>query len=304
MKTMNKIAAMSAIVAGLASCSQESEVNICDCGHDDGTSACYLSVASVDKEGYSMTRATDNKEAFEVGDAIGVWVDDGTSSETYNGKDYSNICVTKEESGWTMGKGVALTNTSAKVYALYPYDKSMTGTDVAISLNNTTDYLYDVVTGKSKSSPSASFTMKHIRSILVVNISRGDFTGDGEITSCKISATSLKTTGTYNVKTNKFTADTEADHSISMSGTVEDSKTLTNQWYVFSAYGSATSKISFAFTIDGVKYDTKESSTAIRFEPGYIYTYNITLNNTGMDVSSVDITPWAEKLTEDVPVTY
>ena len=304
MKTMNKIAAMSAIVAGLASCSQESEVNICDCGHDDGTSACYLSVASVDKEGYSMTRATDNKEAFEVGDAIGVWVDDGTTSGTYNNKDYSNICVTKGESGWSMEKGVMLTNTSAKVYALYPYDKNMTGTDVAISLDNTTDYLYDVVTGKSKSSPTASFTMKHARSILVVNITRGDFTGDGEITSCKISATSLKTKGTYNVKTNKFTADTNADHSISMTGTVESGKTLTNQWYVFSAYGSATSKISFAFTIDGVKYDAVESSTAIKFESGYIYTYNITLNNTGMDVSSVDITAWADKLTEDVPVTY
>lgn len=302
MKTTNKILAMIAIVAGLASCSQESEVNICDCGHDNGTSECYLSVASVDKEGYSMTRATDKKEAFEVGDAIGVWVDDGTGNETYNEKVYSNICVTKGESGWTMEKGVMLTSSSAKVYALYPYSESMTGTDIELSLDDTTDYLYDVVAGKSKSSPSASFTMKHVRSILTVNISRGDFTGNGEIESCNISATSLKTKGTYNVKTNKFTADTEADHSISMSGTVGEEE-LTDQWYVFSAYGSATSKISFAFTIDGVKYDTEESSTAIKFEPGYIYTCNITINNTGVDVSSVDITAWTEKLKEDVTVT-
>ena len=189
-----------AMFAAMTSCS-ESDVYLCGCNADKEQG--QLSISEVNKEGYRLTRTATEKESFVDGDALGVWVDD-IVNDTYNGTVYSNIKVTKGTNGWTFLNNVALTSSKARVYAVYPYNEKMQDKKVTLSVDDDTDYLYDVVSNASNTNPTVQLTMKHIRSKLVVKVKRGDYTGDGVITTGTVSGSSMMLNGSFDVKTEKF----------------------------------------------------------------------------------------------------
>ena len=186
-----------AMFAAMTSCS-ESDVYLCGCNADK--EQCQLSISEVNKEGYRLTRTATEKESFVDGDALGVWVDD-IVNDTYNGTVYSNIKVTKGTNGWTFLNNVALTSSKARVYAVYPYNEKMQDKKVTLSVDDGTDYLYDVVSNASNTNPTVQLTMKHIRSKLIVKVKRGDYTGDGVITTGTVSGSSMMLNGSFDVKT-------------------------------------------------------------------------------------------------------
>ena len=300
MKTFRKIVAMGALTLTLAACS-ESELYLMGCGCQGTGQTTPLKVTEVTRQGYSLTKSITGKETFTVGDAIGLWIDEGVSS-TYNGVQHDNLRLDKKEEGWELSKDVALTKTAATVYAFYPYDAEMEGTTVTLQLNDDTDYLQDVVTGISNTSPSVSLSMKHLRAKLVVRIHRGTYAGAGQISSGTISGSSLSVNGTYDLKTRKF-ASTDGISSVSMTGTVTGSDMLEEEWYVFSKFGTALSPLSFTFTIDGTVFPTVSSQESIEFEGGKKYIYDITLNNHVATVTAVTIEPWGSGVDEDVTIT-
>ena len=163
----------------MASCSK-SELYIYDCECNGKNDSCCLKVTDVNKEGYYLTRAATEKESFGDGDAIGLWIDDGVNS-TYNGVSYENIQLEKETLGWKMQRNVVLTKSAAKVYALFPYNADQANTSVALSVDDDTDYLYDIASNVSNQSSAVSLTMKHVRSKLVVRVERDDYIGNGII---------------------------------------------------------------------------------------------------------------------------
>ena len=165
-----------------------------------------------------------------------------------------------------------------------------------------TDYLYDVVSNASNTSPTVQLTMKHIRSKLVVKVKRGDYTGDGVITTGTVSGSSMMLNGNFDVKTEKFQS-TEGSGTLSFTGTVSGEGTLEDQWFVFSKFGGSASKLSFNLTIDGIKYPTAQSTEGVIFEKGKKYIYTLTISNHKVEVSKVDIEPWADGKDEDVTIT-
>ena len=299
MKTFRKTVAMGALTLTLAACS-ESELYLMGCCQGTGETT-PLKVTEVTRQGYALTKATTGKETFTVGDAIGLWIDEGVTT-TYNGMQYDNLRLDKTEEGWVMAKDVPLTKTTATVYALYPYDAGMEGTAVTLQLSDGTDYLQEVVTGISNTSPTVSLSMKHLRAKLVVRIHRGSYAGAGQISSGIIEGSSLSVNGTYDLKTRKF-ASTDGISSVSMTGTVTGTDTLEEEWYVFSRFGTALSPLSFAFTVDGTVFSTVSSQECIEFEGGKKYIYDITLNNHVATVTAVTIEPWGIGVDEDVTIT-
>lgn len=291
---------MGALTLTLAACS-ESELYLMGCCCQGTGETSPLKVTEVTRQGYALTKATIGKETFTVGDAIGLWIDEGMTT-TYNGVQYDNLRLDKTEEGWVMAKDVPLTKTTATVYALYPYDAGMEGTVVTLRLSDGTDYLQEVVTGISNTSPTVSLSMKHLRAKLVVRIHRGSYAGAGLISSGIIEGSSLSVNGTYDLKTRKF-ASTDGISSVSMTGTVTGTDTLEEEWYVFSRFGTALSPLSFAFTVDGTVFPTVSSQESIEFEGGKKYIYDITLNNHVATVTAVTIEPWGSGVDEDVTIT-
>ena len=78
---------------------------------------------------------------------------------------------------------------------------------------------------------------------------------------------------------------------------------LEDQWFVFSKFGGSASKLSFNLTIDGIKYPTAQSTESVIFEKGKKYIYTLTISNHKVEVSKVDIEPWADGKDEDVTIT-
>ena len=300
MKSIKLILATSTLVLSMASCSK-SELYIYDCECNGKNDSCYLKVTDVNKEGYYLTRAATEKESFGDGDAIGLWIDDGVNS-TYNGVSYENIQLEKETLGWKMQRNVVLTKSAAKVYALLPYNADQANTSVALSVDDDTDYLYDIASNVSNQSSAVSLTMKHVRSKLVVRVERDDYIGNGIISNGTIDGSALYVNGTFDLKTEKLTSSDNVKQ-ITFSGTMPETGTLEEEWFVFSAFGTATSNLSFSLTIDGITYPTVKSSESVRFEKGKKYIYTLSVSNHKIEVSQVDIQPWGEGANENLNVT-
>lgn len=290
------------LLATLASCS-ENELNLCECGHGNDNVSCYLHITEVNKNGYVLTRTANEKNSFADGDAIGIWVEDAKTRGNYNGLAYDNIKLTNAKGTWTLVKNVALTTDEAKLYAIYPYSENMDSKVVTLKFDDATDLLYDVKGGLSSNNPSTGLNMKHIRSLMVVKLNKGNYIGDGVLGNSTITGPGLSLNGTYNLADNKFSS-TDGSGKINMTnGTIPTNEPLSEQWFVFTKPGAAKGKLSFSFTIDGVNFKEATSKENIAFEPGKKYIFNITINKDyHIEVENVEVEAWAD-INEDVTVT-
>lgn len=303
MKKISTILATGAVLAALTSCVSKSELNFCDCEQDGVSTVRYLQITGVDKDGYVLTRTATEKTSFASGDAIGVWVVDASTKGNYNGTSYDNIKLTNTSGKWSLGTKVELSAKEAKVYAVYPYNADMTDKTVTLTSTDATDYLYDVKEGISSSNPTTGLNMKHIRSLLVVKLNRGNYVGDGVLSNSTITGSGLSLNGTYSLSENKFSSSEGAGKITMTEGTIPASGALSEQWFVFTKPGAAKSKLNFTFTIDGVAFTEATSAANVAFEPGKKYVFNLTLSKDyHIDVESVDVQEWTEE-NEDVTVT-
>ncbi|MGM9780197.1 MAG: fimbrillin family protein [Prevotella sp.] len=298
MKKTTRFIAMGAIVACMASCS-ENELYLYECGCDKDDSPCLLQVTDVTKDGYALTRAANEKAAFTEGDVIGLCLDDG--SGTYDGASYNGVKLTKGESEWTLETKTLLSSTEGTLYAIYPYREDMSDKVISLSVDDAQDYLYDRVSKISKSNNAVSLNMGHMRAKLVVNIKKGNFLGDCNITQGRIYGSSLCVDGSFDLATDKMTA-SDSDQEIQFTGAVSAESPLVDEWFVFSKFGSSISKLSFVLTVNGVVFPTVTSTNSIRFERGKKYIFNITINNKQAEVTAVDIEPWVDTDSDDLSV--
>lgn len=302
MKKFGVLFVTAALLATMASCS-ESELNLCECGHGKDDVSCYLRITDVNKEGFVLTRTASEKNAFANGDAIGIWVEDTKTKGIYNGQAYDNIKLTNAGGTWNLAQNIALSTNEARVYAIYPYNEGMDSKIVALKYDDATDYLYDVKDGVSNSNTATGLNMKHIRSLMVVKLNKGNYVGDGVLGNSTITGPGLSLNGTYNLADSKFNS-TEGSGKINMTnGTIPADGQLSEQWFVFTKPGAAKGKLSFSFTIDGVSFKEATTKENVVFEPGKKYIFNITINKDyHVEVENVEVEAWTD-VNEDVTLT-
>lgn len=270
-----------------------------------------------------QTRATHNlDESLKNGETVHVWVDDAktpTSSVTKENL-YENNQLTKVEGGALTG-GTTMyfpkTGNRVNIFALHTnatladntFPVSQLTHTVATDQRSTTDgyaksdLVYAKSTGVVRTSNTVNLTFNHLLSKVEVILKEGNGVTDflTNLNSLKIMHTQPKAQFTltkdepsygYNTEHQDgiaILADGDATDIIIDKGVTTETNILNEAIIVPQTLAAATSFIQIKLSAGGVFTYKLESET--KFESGKKYTYTITVNQTGLTVTS-SITDW------------
>ena len=135
-------------------------------------------------------------------------------------------------------------------------------------------------------SPTATLRMNHALSVIRFSLSKGDYTGTGNITSITIKGDCMAKTGTLNAKDGTVTP-TDGGTEIDMNATA----TLTNETQTVEQLVIPTStsgNISVTIQLNGNTFEAT-SSAPITLEKSKAYNFGLTFNDSKLTMSTVSI---------------
>ena len=255
---------------------------------------------SVNAQGTQSSRAIIHGEYLPDGSSIGIslFTPDGAD---YDNQGYFNVKYTAsgegESQSWAaQGTTPSISANPANLVAYYPWsdDENLDLTAIPVENASQTDYMYaGLVEGITNANPKVNITMQHALTAIRVNLVLGNYTGDAAVSGIAIKSSALGSAATMDITNNgalngisgqgdEFALTTEFD--LSAAGTTTD--------VLFVPDASVTEgSTTVSATIGGKKY-----TAAISFDEaylqGYIYTYTLTLNNSGFQLTKVNVTPW------------
>ena len=255
-----------------------------------------------------QSRAIVHGEWLPAGSTIGVSLFD-TEGDDYDEQGYYNIQYKatgeEEDQVWSsMGVTPAVSANEAVLVAYHPYndDEDLDITAIPVEIASQTDYMYSgPVTGITNAVPKADIVLDHALDAIRVKLVLGDFTGDASVSEIAVASPALASSATLNAadgslnniagQGDKFTL--PVDFGLVAGGTDND--------IMFVPDASVESGVTtVSSTIGGKKY-TAGIEFDEAYKQGYIYTYTLTLNNSGFSVTKVNINPW-ETGTDDSAV--
>ena len=277
-------------IFGTASCNDDQVFNQAD--------TAPLQV-SVNAQGTQSSRAIIHGEYLPDQSSIGIslFTPDGAD---YDNQSYFNVKYTAsgegESQSWAaQGTTPSISANPAFLAAYYPWsdDEDLDLTAMPVEIASQTDYMWAAINdGITNANPKVNITMQHALTAIRVNLVLGNYTGDAAVSEISVKSPGLASAGTLNI------ANGELDN-ISGQG---DEFALTTEFELVSS-GIATDVLfvpdasvtegstTVSATIGGKKY-TASISFDEAYLQGYIYTYTLTLNNSGFEVTKVNVTPW------------
>ena len=279
-------------IFGTASCNDDQVFNQTD------TAPLQVSVNAQDTQ---SSRAIIHGEYLPDGSSIGIslFTPDGAD---YDNQGYFNVKYTASSEGesqsWAaQGTTPSISANPANLLAYYPWSDNQDLDLTAIPVENVsqTDYMYaHPVTGVTNANPKVNIIMKHALTAIRVNLVLGNYTGDAAVSEISVKSPGLAAAATLNVYNGEL-------DNISGQG---DEFALTTE-FELSAAGTATDVLfvpdasvtegstTVSATIGGKKY-TASISFDEAYLQGYLYTYTLTLNNSGFEVTKVSVNPWKD----------
>ena len=246
-----------------------------------------------------QSRAIVHGEWLPAGSTIGVSLFD-TEGDDYDEQGYYNIQYKgngeEEDQVWSsMGVTPAVSANEAVLVAYHPYndDEDLDITAIPVEIASQTDYMYSgPVTGITNAAPKADIVLDHALTAIRVKLVLGDFTGDASVSEIAVASPALASSATLNAadgslnnivgQGDKFTLPVNFD--LVAGGTDND--------VMFVPDVSVESGVTtVSATIGGKKY-TAGIEFDEAYKQGYIYTYTLTLNNSGFAVAKVNVNPW------------
>ncbi len=255
-----------------------------------------------------QSRAIVHGEWLPSGSTIGVSLFD-TEGDDYDGQGYYNIQYkatgAEEDQVWSsMGVTPAVSANEAVLVAYHPYnnDEDLDITAIPVEIASQTDYMYSgPVTGITNAAPKADIVLDHALTAIRVKLVLGDFTGDAAVSEIAVTSPALASSGTLNAadgslnniagQGDKFTL--PVDFGLIASGTDNDVMFVPDA-SVESGVTTVSANIGGKKYTAGIEFDEA-------YKQGYIYTYTLTLNNSGFAVTKVNVNPW-ETGTDDSAV--
>lgn len=249
-------------------------------------------------------------EMPEIGQAHGATYDGlGVDDGYWNVKYYAT--GDGDEQTWTSDAPIMLSSTLGQAVAYYPYAGTQNDYKaLEITSEGQTDYLYsgwEDADGINNAAPTTTFVMKHALSAVRLTLKRGSYTYTGEVTAASISSEGFGVEGSLDASTGEITGVTgNAAVTTAMNNdfTALTIPTLTTEsvntlLMVVPVQGVAVDAVNglgmdIEVTIDGKQYTLTGKMTE-EFKSGYIYNFELTLNNTALKVTKVSVTPWEEE---------
>lgn len=250
------------------------------------------------------TRA--EKNVWARGDALGIFLctQDGKIDSPYLGKDsYSNVLYTYSGSLWDASRETNLGVDAASVYAYYPYISNADPTAIPIELEGQTDYLY----GKGDTLVNylqkvATIRMKHAMTQFSLQLTLGEYDGDGYVSSIKIknagTGKHLVDGGTMNIQSGQIQGGEPKDLTVWTGDSVSVKGNKLTLSYILVPTGSTESEgdIRLEITIDGkvFYYDFKAGTD---WKAGYRNIYRSTINSNALVIDPINgiiIEPWKD----------
>ena len=236
-------------------------------------------------------------DAASIG--ISLLAEDGT---VYDGVTYANLKYTASgtapDQTWSTPDIPTLSSTSAKLVAYYPWADGTDYTAVPVETDTQIDYMYSKwLTGLSNANPNASIVMQHALTAVRVALVKGDFTADVDVSSVSVKSPAFATAGLLDATTGALSGLTGTGEAVTVTADFPLTAQATNVEVMAVPDVSVVSGVTTVTTqIGDRKYSVNINFTE-SYKQGYIYTYTLTLNNTGMEMTSVAVTPWQEGTT-------
>ena len=278
----------------------------CEKDEKDNTPVAARFTASIDGQQISRAGGT----AWTAGDQIGVT---GTSGTT----EYVNILYNAGES--QSDAPFTVVNDENAIYfqnagevtftAYYPFKgtekikpekvtKTISAADQTTTGQPKIDYLYGKGTG-SKTSPTVTFTFTHRMSKLTLTFKKGADTKLSGMTAYTVKG--LKMSGTFDPTTGTAAANAVPSTSLTMTppDLSANPATYTASLILF-PQAAAAGSVSVVVTLDGQKFTAPLAITDNELKAGNNYTFNVTVNKTGLSITPATIDPWDDKGTTEV----
>jgi len=259
---------------GFAACFQS-------CRNDDSSPNVSEKVPATFSASISSTRASGT--SWEASDEIGITTDNFVNQEF----------ATEKGDGTFSGSSYYLTgNTTFSAYYPFQGEKGTSAGKITTDITSyyesnqkNIDYMFATASGTA-AKPAVTFTFSHAMSMIKLNFVSG--TGGTDVSSLSYTISNIKTGGTFDTTTGTATGAT--DGSLEM-----DNINATSSLII---WPQAATSAKLDVTIGGVVYSTTLSLPALAAST--VYTYNVTVNQTGLQVSGATITGWTAGTSTDV----
>ena len=242
---------------------------------------------------------------------IGIFVtaSDGSAYDGHN-KGYTNVNFANSGSGWSTSTPVYLSDTQGKLYGYFPYNSNandLRAVPVASSLNGT-DYLYAEPQTVSHSNKSVSLQMNHALSRLHLTIKKGEnFTAEAPLSKITLKSTAIDVTGTMDLTTGAITATKKSGETgtveLTTDGTITAEGIEKDILLVPADNSNGKKGISISLMIAGKPAGiTLSGENAIDIRSGIQNNVTLTIEDTGIKVSGVDVGVWGDGGSQQVQV--
>ena len=248
-----------------------------------------------------VSRSLIHDDFLPGGSSIGLSLYNSADGLDYDNQGYANVKFTATGDGadqtWgTTGLAPSVSANEATLVAYYPYndDQDLDLTAVPVETASQTDYMFSgpVAGINNTNADKVEITMHHALTAVRVQLVLGNYSGKADVTDISVSSPALGSAATLNAADGALTAITgkgdmltlPAGFTLAAAGTDTDFLLVPDAEVV-----SGTTTVTA--TIGGKTYSAGiEFSKA--YQQGYIYTYILTLNNSGFKVAKVKVNPW------------
>ncbi len=244
------------------------------------------------------TKALIETSTLADGSEVGITVLEADNSDYDGNAEFKNVKFTSSTSGgsqlWTPVKDILLSTTKGTLYAYYPYSASaqdITAIPVSATSSSQTDYMYGTpVTNLSNKNVTADVALKHALAGVRLSISKGSFSGKGQITAVSISGEAIATGASLNAMNGVLSGFTGTGTHISpdfQPFTVSESPEVKD----FIVIPTGTEKsFNIEIEVDGVTIQTQ--TPPIDLAEGVISEFSVTVNSKALVINGVSVTPW------------
>lgn len=216
------------------------------------------------------------------GSSIGVTIVEN-GKDTYNGATYHNVKFTAYGTGsaqkWIPERPVILSETNADLYAYYPYTEDYHNHEITLT-NDETDNMYGITYDKiNRDNKNARVFMYHRKFITKIQLKRGTYEGEGNITriqiapgiSWSIAKANIKKYTSYVNGTQKYSDMKAYDVEISL----DDSPVIETMWLPTLTSDAYPFDVYVVMDDLSVYYRTDEEYI---WTDGQIYEFTFTIN--------------------------